>query len=252
MPGPTIARARPHLSTALDSIVVLTGAGISKESGIDTFRDKDGLWSKFRIEDVAHIEAFERNPRQVLDFYNARRRDFRSANITPNAAHRALARLEAEWPGEVLIVTQNIDLLHEGGGSRNVLHMHGQAGKIRCMRCETILDSDMELAPETICPRCGKAGGLRPHVVWFGEMPLHMDDIMTSLDRAGLFIAIGTSGMVYPAAGFVQHVRMMGVGHTVELNMEPSDGHSLFAERRYGPASQVVPDFVDKILRDGW
>ncbi|MGE3907214.1 MAG: NAD-dependent deacetylase, partial [Reyranellaceae bacterium] len=132
--------APPKLSTSLDTIVVLTGAGISKESGIDTFRDKDGLWSKYDIEEVATIEAFRRNPKKVLDFYNERRRDFRSANIRPNAAHEALARLEREWPGEVLVVTQNIDLLHEGGGSRNVMHMHGQAGKIRCMHCEAIVD----------------------------------------------------------------------------------------------------------------
>lgn len=243
---------RPKLSTALDTIVVLTGAGISKESGIDTFRDKDGLWSKFNIEEVATIEAFQRDPKKVLDFYNDRRRDFKSANIRPNAAHRALAELEAAWPGEVLVVTQNIDLLHEQGGSKNVLHMHGQAGRIRCMGCETIIESDMELSPATICADCGGKGTLRPHVVWFGEIPLHMDEITAALDRAGLFISIGTSGTVYPAAGFVQHVRMMGVGHTVELNMEPSDGHSLFHERLYGPASQLVPRYVEKILKQGW
>ncbi len=244
--------APPKLSTSLDTIVVLTGAGISKESGIDTFRDKDGLWSKFNIEEVATIEAFRRNPKKVLDFYNERRRDFRSANIRPNAAHEALARLEREWPGEVLVVTQNIDLLHEAGGSRNVMHMHGQAGKIRCMHCEAIVDSEMELSPESVCAGCGGKGGLRPHVVWFGEIPLHMDEIMGALDRCGLFMSIGTSGTVYPAAGFVQHVRMAGIGHTVELNMEPSDGHSLFAERHYGPASEIVPAYVDKLLREGW
>jgi NAD-dependent deacetylase len=242
----------PRTSTALDTIVVLTGAGISKESGIDTFRDKDGLWSKYDIEEVATIEAFRRNPKKVLDFYNERRADFRSANIQPNAAHRALARLEQEWPGEVLVVTQNIDLLHEGGGSKNVLHMHGQAGKIRCMACDDLIESEMELFPDTVCAKCDAKGTLRPHVVWFGEMPLYMDEIMAALDRTGLFVSIGTSGTVYPAAGFVQHVRMGGVGHTVELNMEPSDGHSLFAERHYGPASQIVPQFVDRILKEGW
>ncbi len=150
------------------------------------------------------------------------------------------------------MVTQNIDLLHEGGGSSNVLHMHGQAGKIRCMRCAALIDSEMELFPETSCAGCGAKGSLRPHVVWFGEMPLYMEEIMTALDRSGLFVSIGTSGTVYPAAGFVQHVRMAGVGHTVELNMEPSEGHSLFAERIYGPASQTVPAFVDRILKEGW
>jgi len=242
----------PHTSTALDNIVILTGAGISKESGIDTFRDKDGLWSKYDIEEVATIEAFRRDAKKVLDFYNERRADFRSANIQPNAAHRALARLEAEWPGEVLVVTQNIDLLHEGGGSKNVLHMHGQAGKIRCMACDDLIDSEMELFPDTVCAKCSAKGTLRPHVVWFGEMPLYMDEIAAALDRCGLFVSIGTSGTVYPAAGFVQHVRMGGVGHTVELNMEPSEGHSLFAERHYGPASQIVPAFVDRVLKEGW
>ncbi|MGE0152675.1 MAG: NAD-dependent deacylase [Reyranellaceae bacterium] len=244
--------ARPRLSTSLDTIVVLTGAGISKESGIDTFRDKDGLWSKYDLEEVATIDAFRRNPRKVLDFYNERRSSFRSANIQPNAAHRALARLEQEWPGEVIVVTQNIDLLHEAGGSRNVLHMHGQAGKIRCMHCDIVIDSEMELSPHSVCAACQGKGGLRPHVVWFGEIPLHMDEIVEALDRAGLFLSIGTSGTVYPAAGFVQHVRMAGVSHTVELNMEPSDGHSLFAERHYGPASELVPSYVDRILREGW
>lgn len=242
----------PRTSTALDTIVVLTGAGISKESGIDTFRDKDGLWSKYDIEEVATIEAFRRDPKKVLDFYNEQRADFRSANIQPNAAHRALARLEAEWPGEVLVVTQNIDLLHEGGGSKNVLHMHGQAGKIRCMACNTLIDSEMELFPHTVCAGCNATGALRPHVVWFGEMPLFMDEIAAALDRCGLFVSIGTSGTVYPAAGFVQHVRMGGVGHTIELNMEPSEGHSLFAERHYGPASQIVPQFVERVLKEGW
>jgi NAD-dependent deacetylase len=242
----------PRTSTALNTIVVLTGAGISKESGIDTFRDKDGLWSKYKLEEVATIDAFYRDPRKVLDFYNERRADFRSANIQPNAAHRALAKLEREWPGDVLIVTQNIDLLHEAGGSKNVLHMHGQAGKIRCMHCDALIDSEMELSPESECENCGGKGGLRPHVVWFGEMPLHMEEIMAALNRTGLFVSIGTSGTVYPAAGFVQHVRMGGVAHTVELNMEPSDGHSLFAEHLYGPASQVVPHFVERILKQGW
>lgn len=242
----------PSISTALDTIVVLTGAGISKESGIDTFRDKDGLWSRYDIEEVATIEAFYRNPAKVLQFYNERRTEFRSANIQPNAAHRALARLEAEWPGEVVVVTQNIDLLHEAGGSQRVLHMHGQAGKIRCMHCGCILESEQELFPHSTCETCGGTGGLRPHVVWFGEMPLYMDEIYAALDRCGLFLSIGTSGTVYPAAGFVQHVRMGGVAHTVELNLEPSDGHSLFAERHYGPASTLVPDYVEKILREGW
>lgn len=241
-----------HQEIGHGSIVILTGAGISKESGIDTFRDKDGLWTKVNIEEVAHIDAWRRDKKKVLDFYNQRRAAFRSHNIRPNAAHEALARLEREWPGEVLVVTQNIDLLHEGGGSKNVLHMHGQSGKIRCMACEAVIDSGMDLSVDTLCPECGAKGELRPHVVWFGEMPLYMDEIMAALDRCSLFVSIGTSGVVYPAAGFVQHVRMRRRAHTVELNLEPSDGFSMFKERLYGPATEVVPAFVDRVLAKGW
>jgi len=242
-----------HQDVGQGCIVVLTGAGISKESGIDTFRDKDGLWTKVDVEEVATIEAWHRNKRKVLDFYNQGLSWFRGANIRPNAAHIALARLEKEWPGDVQIVTQNIDLLHEGAGSKNVLHMHGQAGKIRCMACATIIDSDMELDTQTLCPHCGAQGQLRPHVVWFGEMPLRMDEIYAALDRSSLFVSIGTSGMVYPAAGFVEHVRrQVPRAHTVELNLEPSDGHSLFKERIYGPATRIVPAYIDKVLTTGW
>jgi NAD-dependent deacetylase len=230
-------------------IVVLTGAGISKESGIDTFRDAGGLWSRVNLEEVATIEAWHRDPAKVLDFHNAGRAFFAGRNITPNAAHRALARLEAEWPAEVLVVTQNIDLLHEGGGSKNVLHMHGQAGKLRCMACEVITDSDAELSVKTVCAACGAIGQTRPHVVWFGEMPLFMDEIMAALDACGLFISIGTSGAVYPAAGFVQHVRRKRRARTVELNMERSDGYQMFHDGIYGPATEVVPAFVDQLLK---
>jgi NAD-dependent deacetylase len=232
-------------------IVILTGAGISKESGIDTFRDADGLWSRVNLEEVATIEAWHRDPAKVLDFHNAGRAFFAGRNITPNAAHRALARLEREWPAEVLVVTQNIDLLHEGGGSKNVLHMHGQAGKLRCMACGIITDSDAELSVKTACAACGAVGQTRPHVVWFGEMPLFMDEIMTALDACGLFISIGTSGAVYPAAGFVQHVRRKRRARTVELNMERSDGHQMFHDGIYGPATEVVPAFVDRLLSGG-
>jgi len=150
------------------------------------------------------------------------------------------------------VVTQNIDLLHEEGGARNVLHMHGQAGRIRCMGCSVVLDSDMELSTATVCGQCGARGQLRPHVVWFGEMPLHMDEIHAALDACDLFMSIGTSGAVYPAAGFVEHVRLrQRRAHTVELNLEPSDGHTLFRERIYGPASEIVPAYVDKLLASG-
>lgn len=233
------------------SIVVLTGAGISKESGIDTFRDADGLWSRVDLEEVATIEAWRRDRRKVLDFHNAARRMFSGRDIRPNAAHAALARLEREWPGEVAVVTQNIDLLHEAGGSRRVLHMHGQAGLVRCMACGAVRDSDEELSLDTLCPGCGARGETRPHVVWFGETPLHMDEILDRLDRCALFLSIGTSGAVYPAAGFVERVRFARRARAVELNLEPSDGSELFHERIHGPAAAVVPAYVDRLLTKG-
>ena len=230
------------------SIVILTGAGISKESGLDTFRDQDGLWSKVRIEDVATPEAFERNPVRVHDFYNARRRGLRNTNVQPNAAHRALAELEQHWPGEVLLVTQNIDDLHERAGSRNLIHMHGELLKTRCAHCGTLDVRLDDLSIELVCAGCGAPGGLRPHVVWFGEMPLEMDRIYEALGRCGRFISIGTSGNVYPAAGFVQEIRYRPGARTVELNLEPSAGASLFEERHYGPATEIVPTYVRHLL----
>ncbi len=234
------------------NIVVLTGAGISKESGLSTFRDADGIWSKVRIEDVATPEAFARDPAGVHAFYNARRGKLAKGEVEPNAAHEALARLEAEWPGDVLIVTQNIDDLHEQAGSRNLLHMHGELLKVRCNACSDVVPWTDDLSVEETCGQCGAAGGLRPHVVWFGEMPIDMDRIYGALDRCRLFLSIGTSGSVYPAAGFVAHVAEGGLGHTAELNLEPSEGATLFAEAHYGPATEVVPAYVEKVLSQGW
>ncbi|KZD12261.1 Sir2 family NAD+-dependent deacetylase [Oceanibaculum pacificum] len=234
------------------SIVILTGAGISKESGLSTFRDADGIWATVRIEDVATPQAFRSNPVRVHDFYNDRRRQLCDAAIQPNAAHRALARLEAEWPGPVLLVTQNIDDLHERAGSRAVLHMHGELRKIRCGHCQSVREWLADLSVGTACPSCGHVAGLRPHVVWFGEMPLGMDDIHAALDACDLFVSIGTSGNVYPAAGFVDEVRRGGLAHTVELNLEPSVGASYFAEAIHGPATEIVPAFVERILAKGW
>ena len=231
------------------NIVILTGAGISKESGLDTFRDADGIWSKVRLEDVATPEAFARDPQAVQAFYNARRRSLRAGDIAPNAAHSALARLEAKWPGEVLVVTQNIDDLHERAGTVSLLHMHGELLKARCLGCRAIAPWPDDLGPGDTCGACGEPGGLRPHVVWFGEMPLDMDVIEAALGRCDLFVSIGTSGNVYPAAGFVMQARRRA--HTVELNMEPSEGASLFAETRYGPATERTPAFVDEILGGG-
>ena len=232
-------------------IVILTGAGISKESGLDTFRDADGIWARVRIEDVATPEAYARDPARVLDFYNTRRRQLHAPEVAPNAAHQALARLEAEWSSEVLVVTQNIDHLHERAGSRNLIHMHGELMKVRCGACGNVVHWPEDLGLEDACVACGTLGRLRPHVVWFGEMPLEMDAIYRALDGCGLFVSIGTSGNVYPAAGFVNHLRARGGAHTAELNLEPSEGASLFAETRYGLATQVVPAFVERLLEQG-
>ena len=234
-----------------EAIVILTGAGISQESGLETFRDEGGLWSRIRIEDVATPEAYARDPQRVLEFYDMRRQSMVDGYIRPNAAHLALARLEREWPGDVLVVTQNIDNLHEQAGSENLLHMHGEILKVRCATCNDVIAWDGSLGPKNSCQACGAIGRMRPHVVWFGEMPLYMDDIYTALDRCHLFISIGTSGNVYPAAGFVDHVRRLGVARTVELNLEPSEGATLFAETHYGPATEQVPNFVDRLLKVG-
>lgn len=230
------------------TIVILTGAGISRESGLDTFRCKDGIWSKVDLEDVATPEAFQRNPKMVHDFYNARRSQLVEDKPQPNPGHLALARLEQEWPGRVLIVTQNIDNLHEAAGSQHIIHMHGELMKIRCNHCGTLLHWESDLSLETQCPDCLKQGGLRPHVVWFGEVPLQMEEIYEALEDCDLFMSIGTSGNVYPAAGFVQAVRQLGGCHTVELNLDPSEGATLFEETIYGPASEVVPAYVEGLL----
>ncbi|MGQ9370914.1 Sir2 family NAD+-dependent deacetylase, partial [Azospirillum sp. A39] len=225
------------------SIVVLTGAGISRESGLHTFRDADGVWARVRLEDVATPEAFVRDPRRVHDFYNDRRRGLADPAVQPNAAHHALAELERGWPGTVLLVTQNIDDLHERAGSRNLVHMHGELLKMVCAHCRTVEACRGDLAVEDVCPRCGRKGGLRPDVVWFGEIPYHMERIEAALADCDLFVSIGTSGNVYPAAGFVAEARRHGA-HTVELNLEPSAGASRFAESVHGPATEVVPAFV--------
>ena len=229
------------------SIVVLTGAGISRESGLATFRDADGIWARHRIEDVATPEAFAKDPAQVHAFYNARRRGLLDAAIQPNAAHKALAELERRWPGPVLLVTQNIDDLHERAGSENLIHMHGELLKARCATCGQVQPCHKDLSLALACPACGSRGSLRPHVVWFGEMPLEMERIFAALGAADLFLSIGTSGTVYPAAGFVAEARAAGA-HTVELNLEPSEGRSLFAEAMHGPATEIVPAYVQKLL----
>jgi NAD-dependent deacetylase len=233
-------------------IVILTGAGISAESGISTFRDKDGIWAKVDYREVATPEGFRRNPERVLAFYNARRK--MSGGAKPNAAHFALARLEQqharEHGGRVVVVTQNVDALHEAAGTRNLIHMHGQHRQTLCNHCQARHPwgpEQPDLAVDLACATCGKAGGLRPDVVWFGEMPYQMEEIYAELGRVDLFVSIGTSGNVYPAAGFVAEARSNGA-HTVELNLEPSEGASLFHERHHGPAGRIVPMYVERLL----
>lgn len=239
--------------SCFDRIVILTGAGISAESGIATFRDKDGIWAKVNVEDVATPEAFARNPQRVLDFYNARRN--LGAGAKPNAAHAALARLEREHAarngGQIVVVTQNVDPLHEMAGTKNLIHMHGEYCQTLCNHCRARHPWGIDEPPLTVgavCAACAKAGGVRPDIVWFGEMPYHMDRIYQELGEADLFVSIGTSGNVYPASGFVAEARSNGA-HTVELNLEPSEGASLFHEAHHGAATKVVPLFVDRILQ---
>jgi len=227
------------------NIVILTGAGISAESGLRTFRADDGLWEDHRVEDVASPEGFRRDPALVQRFYDARRVNILAAE--PNAAHRALGRLDEEWDGELLIVTQNIDDLHERGGARRVLHMHGEGLSAWCLACDARHRWTGTLLDDPPCPACG-AAALRPDIVWFGEMPYEMERIFAALARADLFVSIGTSGAVYPAAGFVQQARSAGA-RALELNLERSQGSQWFDETRLGPASEVVPAWVEEILR---
>lgn len=231
-------------------IFALTGAGVSAESGLGTFRDRagDGIWARFDPMKLATPEAFAAGPAEVHAFYNARRRNLLEA--TPNPAHVALARLDAGLQargGELFLCTQNIDDLHERAGSRRVAHLHGELLKARCLKCAGVVAWHDDLGGDVRCPRCGKAGGLRPHVVWFGEMPLGMEVVYEALGGADLFVAIGTSGSVYPAAGFVAEARAAGV-RTCEINLEPSDNARMFETRRYGPASEAVPAWVDQLL----
>lgn len=231
------------------AIVILTGAGISAESGIDTFRDAGGLWENHSIYDVATPEGFARDPDLVLRFYDARRAAL--ANVAPNAAHGALARLEAEFSGDLLLVTQNVDDLHERGGSRDVCHMHGKLKSALCTSCGTRADWDAPMLADDsgarpACAVC-KAPTVRPDVVWFGEMPYQMRRIEEALEQCDLFVSIGTSGAVYPAAGFVAQAKGYGA-RTLELNLEPSEGSAIFDEARHGKASELVPAWVDEIV----
>lgn len=229
------------------NIVILTGAGISAESGLNTFRGPDGLWEGHRVEDVATPEGFARDPALVHNFYDARRS--RLCEVQPNAAHLALARLDAEWPGELLIVTQNVDDLHERAGARRLLHMHGELTSGWCVACDGRFAWTGPMGGGAACPVCHVAGRVRPDIVWFGEMPYEMERIDQALSACDLFVSIGTSGAVYPAAGFVQTARYCGA-HTMEINLEPSQGSIFFNERRYGAAGSEVPKWVNEVLAE--
>ena len=229
------------------NIVILTGAGISAESGVATFRGPDGLWEGHRVEDVATPEAFRRDPDLVHAFYDARRAKL--GTVEPNAAHRALARLDSEWRGELLIVTQNVDDLHERAGAKRVLHMHGELKSAWCLACDSRTRWEGVLGSGPPCPACGASGRLRPDIVWFGEMPYGMDRIDRALMAADLFVSIGTSGAVYPAAGFVETARYSGA-RTLEINLEPSLGSYHFHESRIGRAGNLVPEWVEEMLAE--
>lgn len=229
-------------------IFVLTGAGVSAESGLGTFRDKGGIWARFDPMKLATPEAFARDPAAVHDFYNLRRRNLLAAK--PNAAHAALADLEAGLAargGGVFLCTQNIDDLHEQAGNRGVHHMHGELLRARCLHCGAAVPWREDLSVATPCPACARTGGMRPDVVWFGEMPCGLDLIGAELGAADLFVAIGTSGAVYPAAGYVAEARALGIP-TVEVNLAPSDNARAFNDGRYGPATETVPALVAELI----
>ncbi len=230
------------------NIVVLTGSGVSAESGVAPFRDADGVWAKYDYREVATPEGFAANPALVHEFYNMRRRGVQTAE--PNAAHRALAELEAGLEargGRMTLITQNVDNLHEQAGSKNLLHMHGELCKAACAACGDVCDWRDDLSVKTVCGACGRSGAMRPYVVWFGEIPRFMDEAADAIMAAELFVSIGTSGSVYPAAGFVAEARALGIP-AMELNLEPSENAYLFNDSRYGPATEVAPQWVREVL----
>ncbi|MCP5078722.1 MAG: NAD-dependent protein deacylase, partial [Psychromonas sp.] len=229
------------------NIVILTGAGISAESGIQTFRAEDGLWENCRVEDVATPEGFIADPDFVQDFYNKIRSKLQEVSIKPNVAHLALGKLEERFSGSLTIITQNIDDLHERGGNTDVIHMHGELLKARCSASGEVVENIADIVTGDLCRCCETPAQLRPHIVWFGEIPLEMETIELAIEKADLFVAIGTSGNVYPAAGFVQLANMYGA-HTIEINLEPSLTENKFEEKRYGKASIEVPALVAELL----
>jgi len=230
------------------NIVILTGSGISQESGIQTFRASDGTWNNFSVLDVATPRGFQVNPNLVHQFYNDRRQQLKT--VKPNRAHDALAKLESQWTaGRFILITQNVDDLHERAGSKNVLHLHGSLLKTRCVKCRHVFTNSEDITTETPCPRCAKVKSLRPDIVWFEEIPLQLPVVYQSLKNCSLFLSIGTSGVVQPAASFVDDARVAGA-HTVELNLEKTEISFKFEEVIFGPATQIVPPYVDKLFAE--
>jgi NAD-dependent deacetylase len=228
------------------SLVILSGAGLSAESGVATFRGADGLWEGHRIEEVATPEAFKKQPELVQRFYNLRRAALKT--VEPNAAHHALVRLEREWPGSFLHITQNVDDLNERAGAQKLLYMHGQLRQVRCTWCRAVLTWEGDLETSSDCPECARTGKLRPDIVWFGEMPYYIDEIMRALEKVDIFLCIGTSGVVYPAAGFARLAAEHGCARLIEMNLERTGISDRFTEQRHGPATVVVPALVGELL----
>lgn len=229
------------------NIVILTGAGISAESGLATFRAANGLWNNHKVEDVATIEAFQRNPAYVHEFYNDLKKEVLAAK--PNAAHQAITRLQKEYPAEVSVITQNVDLLHEKAGNQNVYHIHGQINQAVCLNCGQILETSGDVDTETVCQHCGIGGMMKPNIVFFGENLLYMDKVDELLRRCDLFLSVGTSGVVFPAAAFVQTAKYYGAA-TYEFNLEATSNNFYFDQHIMGPAGTTLPAFVDEMIKD--
>ena len=227
------------------SIVILTGAGISAESGLATFRSSNGLWNNHRVEDVATIEAFQRNPEFVHDFYNQMKPELLAAK--PNPAHLALTKLQDNYPAHVSIITQNVDTLHEKAKSRNIYHIHGQINQAVCLNCGHVLETWNDVTTETVCPQCSVAGMMKPNIVFFGENLLYMDKVERLLASCDLFISVGTSGVVFPAAAFVQTAKLYGA-ETYEFNLEKTSNNFYFDHHIFGKAGETLPPFIDELL----
>lgn len=228
------------------NIVILTGAGISAESGLATFRSENGLWNNHKVEDVATIEAYWRNPDYVHDFYNQMRPEL--FNAKPNAAHLAITKLQEKYNSNINVITQNIDTLHEKAGNKNVWHIHGQINQIVCMNCGHVFETWGDVSSEDSCPHCGISAMLKPNIVFFGENLLYMDKVDELLQTCDLFISVGTSGVVYPAAGFVQVAKFAGAD-TIEVNLEETSNNYLFDRHIYGKAGEVLPQLVQELIK---